>query len=77
MNRLARIVRSATPSTAVKFCKRAYGKGGVEEFLRVKLGRVGDRIVATPLPRGSGNITTFTEASSRIRLAILRSTGCT
>ena len=34
MNRLARIVRSATPSTAVKFCKRAYGKSGVEHFLR-------------------------------------------
>ena len=34
MNRLARIVRSATPSTAVKFCKRAYGKSGVERFLR-------------------------------------------
>lgn len=34
MNRLARIVRSATPSTAVKFCKRAYGNAGVEQFLR-------------------------------------------
>jgi hypothetical protein len=34
MNRLARIVRSATPTTAVKFCKRAYGKAGVEQFLR-------------------------------------------
>lgn len=34
MDRLARIVRSATPSTAVKFCKRAYGKSGVEQFLR-------------------------------------------
>jgi hypothetical protein len=34
MNRLARIVRSATPSTAVKFQKSAYGKAGVERFLR-------------------------------------------
>jgi hypothetical protein len=34
MNRLARIVRSATPSTAVQFRKRAYGKSGVEHFLR-------------------------------------------
>lgn len=34
MNRLARIVRSATPSTAVLFCKRAYGKSGVQAFLR-------------------------------------------
>ena len=34
MNRLARIVRSATPSTAVQFQKSAYGKVGVERFLR-------------------------------------------
>jgi len=34
MNRLARIARSATPSTAVQFRKRAYGKNGVERFLR-------------------------------------------
>jgi hypothetical protein len=34
MNQLARIVRSATPSTAVKFRKRSYGKDGVEHFLR-------------------------------------------
>ena len=34
MNRLARIVRSATPSTAAQFQKSAYGKAGVERFLR-------------------------------------------
>jgi hypothetical protein len=34
MNRLARIARSATPSTAVQFRKHAYGKNGVERFLR-------------------------------------------
>ena len=34
MNRLARIVRSATPSTAVQFRKAAYGNSGVESFLR-------------------------------------------
>jgi hypothetical protein len=34
MNRLARIARSATPSTAVHFRKRTYGRDGVEAFLR-------------------------------------------
>ena len=34
MNRLARIVRSATPSTTVQFRKTAYGDSGVEQFLR-------------------------------------------
>ncbi|MDA3835333.1 MAG: molybdopterin biosynthesis protein, partial [Spirochaetales bacterium] len=43
-------------------------KLGVEEFLRVKLGKVGDRIVATPLPRGAGCITTITEADGIIRI---------
>ena len=43
-------------------------KLGVEEFLRVKLGRVGERVVATPLPRGAGSITTLTEADGIIRV---------
>ena len=43
-------------------------KLGVEEFLRVKLGRVGERIVATPLPRGAGSITSITEADGVIRI---------
>ena len=34
MNTLARIAGSATPSTAVQFRKKAYGKKGVHEFLR-------------------------------------------
>jgi hypothetical protein len=34
MNQLARIVRSATPSTSVQFRKTAYGRSGVQAFLR-------------------------------------------
>jgi hypothetical protein len=34
MNSLARIVKAATPSTAVQFRKNAYGQQGVESFLR-------------------------------------------
>ncbi len=43
-------------------------KLGVEEFLRVNLGRVGDRFVATPLPRGAGSITSLTEATGFLRI---------
>lgn len=43
-------------------------KLGVEEFLRVKLGQVDDRIVAIPMPRGAGCITTITEADGIIRI---------
>ncbi len=34
MNRMAQIVQSAMPSDAVQFRKRAYGKGGIRDFLR-------------------------------------------
>jgi hypothetical protein len=34
MNRLARIVRSSTPSSGALFRRQAYGRAGVQEFLR-------------------------------------------
>ncbi len=43
-------------------------KLGVEEFLRVNLGRVGDRLVATLLPRGAGSITSLTQANGYLRI---------
>jgi putative molybdopterin biosynthesis protein len=52
----------------VETTRKIPSKLGVEEFLRVKLGQVGDRIVATPLPRGAGSITTITEADGIIRI---------
>jgi len=48
--------------------RKIASKLGVEEFLRVKLGQVGSRIVATPLPRGAGCITSITEADGIIRI---------
>ena len=48
--------------------RKIASKLGVEEFLRVKLGRVGNRIVATPLPRGAGSITSITEADGIVRI---------
>jgi len=41
---------------------------GIEEFIRVKLGKVGDKIVASSLPRGAGAITSFTQADGLIRI---------
>ncbi len=52
----------------VELTRKIASKLGVEEFLRVKLGVVGDRIVATPLPRGAGCITTLTRADGIIRI---------
>jgi putative molybdopterin biosynthesis protein len=41
---------------------------GMEEFLRVHLGRVGGRVVATPLGRGAGTITSLTRADGLLRI---------
>jgi putative molybdopterin biosynthesis protein len=48
--------------------RKIASKLGVEEFVRVKLGDVSDRVVATPLPRGAGSITSLTEADGVIRI---------
>ncbi|MBA3036687.1 MAG: molybdopterin biosynthesis protein [Desulfobacterium sp.] len=48
--------------------KKITSKLGLEEFVRVKLGKVGERVIATTLPRGAGCITTITEADGIIRI---------
>ena len=46
-------------------------KVGIEEFLRVNIGKVGERYVATPLARAAGSITTLTKAEGIIRIPAL------
>ena len=58
----------ARETVKVEPTRKIASKLGVEEFLRVKLGQVGDHIVATPLPRGAGSITSITEADGIIRI---------
>lgn len=41
---------------------------GVEEFVRVKLGQVGDRVVATPISRGAGILMSLVQADGMIRV---------
>ena len=48
--------------------RKVASKLGVEEFVRVKLGRVGAKVTATALPRGAGSITSITEADGIIRI---------
>ncbi|MBW2605301.1 MAG: molybdopterin biosynthesis protein [Deltaproteobacteria bacterium] len=48
--------------------RKIASKLGLEEFIRVKLGVVSDKMVAIPLPRGAGCITTLTEADGIIRV---------
>jgi putative molybdopterin biosynthesis protein len=56
------------PTVSVEPIRKIPSKLGIEEFLRVKLGKVDERIVAIPLPRGAGCITTLTQADGIIRI---------
>ena len=44
---------------------------GLEEFIRVSVGRVGDKLVAVPLARGAGVITTMVHADGLLRIPSL------
>jgi len=46
-------------------------KLGAEEFIRVNIGRVGERIVAIPLTRAAGSVTSLSRAEGIIRIPSL------
>jgi len=52
----------------VKPARKIASKLGQEEFIRVKIGSVDGKLVSSQLPRGSGSITTLTEADGIIRI---------
>jgi len=52
-------------------------KVGIEEFLRVNIGKVGEKYVATPLARAAGSITTLTRAEGILPLSPALSEGIT
>lgn len=56
------------PQVQVEPIRKITSRLGIEEFVRVKIGKVGDRMVATPLAGGSGSITSLTEADGVIRI---------
>jgi len=56
------------PKIKVSLSKSIPSKLGIEEFLRVKIGKVNGKIIATPLPRMAGSITTLTKAHGIIQI---------
>jgi putative molybdopterin biosynthesis protein len=48
--------------------RRILSTPGVDEFVRVKLGEVGDKRIATPLARGAGAIMSLVRADGQIRI---------
>ena len=59
------------PTVEVQPTRDIPSKLGIEEFLRVNIGMVGERHVATPLARAAGSITTLTRAEGIIRIPAL------
>ena len=76
------------PTAMATMTRRVHSPMGEDEFLRVRLGQVGERLVATPLQRGAGVISSLVradgiariprlsegiEAGSRVSVRLLRS----
>lgn len=66
--RLQRLAEPARPILRSVFSRQATSPLSAEEWVRVKVGRVGDRYVATPLSRGSGVITSLVRADGIVRI---------
>jgi putative molybdopterin biosynthesis protein len=50
------------PSTTARLARKLPSAFGMDDWVRVRLGRVQDQIVATPLPRGAGVLTSLVRA---------------
>jgi putative molybdopterin biosynthesis protein len=48
--------------------RKVHSSLGDDEFLRVSVGRVGERVIAAPLPRGAGVITSLVRADGIVRI---------
>lgn len=56
------------PRLKAYLSRRVTSPLGEEEFVRVKLGQVGEKVVATPLPRGAGVIMSLVRADGIFRV---------
>jgi putative molybdopterin biosynthesis protein len=50
------------PSTTARLARKLASTVGMDDWVRVRLGRVGGEVVATPLPRGAGVLTSLVRA---------------
>ena len=50
------------PSTTARLARKLASTIGSDDWVRVRLGRVGDEVVATPLPRAAGVLTSLVRA---------------
>jgi molybdopterin molybdotransferase/putative molybdopterin biosynthesis protein len=65
---MQQLPETSLQTALVSPARKIASKLGQEEFLRVKIGSVNGQLIASQLPRGSGSITTLTEADGVIRI---------
>ncbi len=56
------------PAVSAVMTRKVLSSMGMDEFLRVKLGKVGDRRVATPLTRGAGVMMSMVRADGMVNI---------
>ncbi len=56
------------PEIEAVMTRQVHSSVGDDEFLRVSVGKVGDRVVATPLSRGAGTISTLVRADGTVTI---------
>lgn len=50
------------PTTTARLARKLASPGGMDDWVRVRLGRVAGQVVATPMPRGAGVLTSLVRA---------------
>ena len=64
----AGITLPPTPSVTATLARKLVSPQGVDEFVRVKLGQVGAKIVATPISRGAGVLSSLIRADGILQV---------
>jgi len=67
--RLLGIAPPERPKVQAVMTRKVFSPMGEDEFLRVKVGKIGDRLVATPLQRGAGTTMSLVCADGLVRIA--------
>lgn len=66
--RLLGLAPPERPKLTATITRKVLSPLGEDEYLRVKVGRVGDRVVATPLQRGAGVIMSLVRADGLVKI---------
>ena len=68
ISRLLGVLPPVRPRLGATMSRKVLSPMGEDEFMRVKVGRVGERVIATPLTRGAGVIMSLVRADGLVRI---------